>query len=359
MPGFFYIPVTIEEVVMALQVTVVGVGLVGETIISCLKERKFPCEWPPRVAATTERPKVLAGEEMLVEEISAEVFRHADLVLFAGKEGAQGASVTWREAAERAGAICIDNGRDFRLESDVPLVVPEVNPDSIDRNTTFIASPNCSTIQMVMALNPIHEAARIRRIVVAGFQSTSGWGEKGPKELRRQAPAALEPPHEVSFDPGVFPRQIAFNCIPQIEPFMEEEYTREELKLVHETRKIMGDDAIQVSATCVRVPVFVGHGQSIWIETRDEITPDEIKGLLRNARGVRLYENVHEPDPAMAYPTSLDVHRYPDEVLVGRVRRDLSSPGGNTMWVVADNLRKGAALNVVQIAELLIQKGVL
>ncbi|MBN1533358.1 MAG: aspartate-semialdehyde dehydrogenase [Spirochaetes bacterium] len=342
---------------MALKVTVVGVGLVGETIISCLKERRFPCEWPPRVAATTERPKVLAGEEMLVEETSAEVFRNADIVLFAGKEGAQGASATWREAAEKAGALCIDNGRDFRLASDVPLVVPEVNPGSISRDTRFIASPNCSTIQMVVALNPIHEAARIRRIIVAGFQSTSGWGEKGPKELRKQTPAALESLESVSFDPAVFPRPIAFNCIPQIEPFMEEDYTREELKLLYETRKIMRDDAIQVSATCVRVPVFVGHGQSIWIETQKEIAPGEIKDLLRKAGGVRLYENVHESDPAMAYPTSIDVHRHPDDVLVGRVRRDLSNPRGNTLWVVADNLRKGAALNVVQIAELLVQRG--
>jgi aspartate-semialdehyde dehydrogenase len=344
---------------MALKVTVVGVGLVGETIVSCLKERNFPCEWPPRVAATAERPKLLAGEEMQVEETTAKVFKNTDLVLFAGKEGAQGASVTWRETAEKEGAICIDNGRDFRLASDVPLVVPEVNPESIRRDTTFIASPNCSTIQMVVALNPIHKAARIQRIIIAGFQSTSGWGEKGPKELRRQIPAALESMDNIPFDPSVFPRPIAFNCIPQIEPFMDADYTREELKLIYETRKILQDDAIQVSATCVRVPVFVGHGQSIWIETEKEITPNEIKNLLKKAPGVRLYENVHTSDPVNAYPTSLDVHAHPDDVLVGRVRKDLSNPKGNTFWVVADNLRKGAALNVVQIAELLIQKGML
>jgi aspartate-semialdehyde dehydrogenase len=344
---------------MALKVTVVGVGLVGETIISCLKERDFPCAWPPRVAATAERPKVLAGEEMQVEETTAKVFKNTDIVLFAGKEGAQGASVTWRETAEKEGAICIDNGRDFRLASDVPLVVPEVNPDSIRRDTTFIASPNCSTIQMVVALNPIHREARIKRIIIAGFQSTSGWGEKGPMELRRQTPAALESMDNISFDPGVFPRPIAFNCIPQIEPFMEADYTREELKLIYETRKILQDDAIQVSATCVRVPVFVGHGQSIWFETEKKITPDEIKDLLKKAPGIRLYEDVHAPDPVNAYPTSLDVRAYPDDVLVGRVRRDLSNPKGHTLWIVADNLRKGAALNVVQIAELLLQKGML
>ncbi len=344
---------------MALKVTVIGVGLVGETIISCLKERKFPCEWPPRVAATAERPKVLAREEMQVEETSAKVFKNTDLVLFAGKEGAQGASVTWREIAEKEGAICIDNGRDFRLAPGVPLVVPEVNPDSIRRDTTFIASPNCSTIQMVVALNPIHVAARIQRIIIAGFQSTSGWGEKGPKELRNQTPAALESMNNVTFDPGVFPRPIAFNCIPQIEPFMDADYTREELKLIYETRKIMQDNAIQVSATCVRVPVFVGHGQSIWIETQKTITPEEILNLLRKTPGIKLYEDVHAEDPVNAYPTSIDVHDYPDSVLVGRVRKDLSNPKGNVLWVVADNLRKGAALNVVQIAELLIQKGIL
>ena len=344
---------------MALKVTVVGVGLVGETIVRCLKERGFPCEWPPRIAATRERPKLIAGEELQVQETTAGVFSGADLVLFAGKEGANGASVTWRETAEKNGAVCIDNGRDFRLAPDVPLVVPEVNPDSIGRGTGFIASPNCSTIQMTVALNPIHQAARIRRIIIAGFQSTSGWGEKGPEELRRQTPAALKSVEDIPFDPGVFPRPIAFNCIPQIEPFMEDEYTREELKLVHETRKILRDDTIQVSATCVRVPVFVGHGQSIWIETEKKITPDEIKDLLRKAPGVKLYENVHAPDYADAYPTPIDVHNHPDEVLVGRVRRDLSNPRGNTMWVVADNLRKGAALNVVQIAELLVQRGLL
>ncbi|MGB3087778.1 MAG: aspartate-semialdehyde dehydrogenase, partial [Phycisphaerae bacterium] len=161
---------------MALKVTVVGVGLVGEAIVSCLKERKFPCRWPPRVAATRERPETLAGEKMLVEETSAEVFEGADLVLFAGQEGAKGASVQWRETAEKCGAWCVDNGRDFRLAPDVPLVVPEVNADALAEDKRFIASPNCSTIQLVVALAPIHRAARIRRIIVSTYQATSGWG---------------------------------------------------------------------------------------------------------------------------------------------------------------------------------------
>lgn len=349
---------------MALRVTVVGVGLVGETIVSCLKERNFPCEWPPRIVATRERPKQIAGEQMLVEETSAEVFQNADLVLFAGKEGARGASVTWRETAEKEGAICIDNGRDFRLSDDVPLVVPEVNPHTLTHNTRFIASPNCSTIQLVVALYPIHKIARIRRIIVAGYQSTSGWGVRGPEELERQSPGALQSLEDISFDPTVFPRPIAFNCIPHIEPFLEEDYTREELKLVYETRKILDAQEIQVSATCARVPVFVGHCQAIWIETENQISPDEIRELLQQSPGVVLLDDIAPDNPRednneRSYPTALDVHKYRDEVLVGRIRKDTSGENGIALWCVSDNLRKGAALNVVQIAEELLKKGIL
>jgi len=337
---------------MALKVTVIGVGLVGETIVSCLKERNFPCEWPPRVAATRERSELLAGEKMQVVETTADVFENTDLVLFAGKEGAKGASVTWRKTAERNGAICIDNGRDFRMSDDVPLVVPEVNADVLTKETSFIASPNCSTIQLVVALYPIHTQVRIKKIIIAGYQSTSGWGVKGPEELRKQTPIALQSLENIPFDPQVFPHPIAFNCIPHIEPFMEEDYTREELKLVYETRKIFDDQEIQISATCVRVPVFVGHGQAIWIETESEISTDEIKNILKDSPGIVLFDN-------NSYPTSLDVHTYPDEVLVGRIRQDTSNKNGIALWCVADNLRKGAALNVVQIAEELVKKGIL
>ncbi|MBN1782329.1 aspartate-semialdehyde dehydrogenase [bacterium] len=339
---------------MAFKVTVVGVGLVGETIVSCLKERHFPCEWPPRIAATRARSETMGNEVFGVEETSADVFRNADLVLFAGKEGARGASATWRETALQEGAFCIDNGRDFRLSPDVPLVVPEVNADALNAESRFIASPNCSTIQLVAALAPVHRAARIRRIIVAGYQSTSGWGLRGPEELRAQTPPALKSLDDIPYDPEVFPRPIAFNCIPQIEPFMDDDYTREELKLVYETRKILGDGDIQVSATCVRVPVFVGHGQAVWFETERPVSPDEVRGLMSDAAGVRV------PDgPDLPYPTSLDVNRFPDDVLVGRIRRDISRENGIACWIVADNLRKGAALNVVQIAESLIQKGIL
>ena len=349
---------------MALKVTVIGVGLVGETIVHCLKERDFPCEWPPRVAATRERSKVLAGEAMLVEETTENVFKGADLVLFAGKEGAKGASVTWRKTAEKAGAICIDNGRDFRLAEDVPLVVPEVNADAIKEGVRFIASPNCSTIQLVVALAPINRATRIKRIIISTYQSTSGWGVKGPEELRCQTPMALESLENITFDPTVFAHPIAFNCIPHIEPFMEENYTREELKLVYETRKILRDQNIQISATSVRVPVFVGHGEAIWIETEKPITPEQAYDILKNSPGIILMDDLVEENPRgdkneRNYPTLLDVHKYRDEVLIGRIRKDLSCPNGLVLWCVADNLRKGAALNVVQIAEELIQRNIL
>jgi aspartate-semialdehyde dehydrogenase len=347
---------------MALKVTVIGVGLVGETIVSCLKERNFPCEWPPRVTATRERPKLIAGEEMQVVETTAGVFENTDLVLFAGKEGAKGASVTWRETAEKNGAICIDNGRDFRLSDDVPLVVPEINPNMITNNTSFIASPNCSTIQLVVALYPIYKAVKIKRIIIAGYQSTSGWGVKGPEELRKQTPVALKSLENIPFDPDVFPHPIAFNCIPHIEPFLEEDYTREELKLIYETRKIFNDQEIQISATCVRVPVFVGHGQAIWIETEREISVNEIKNILHKSPGIVLYDDIKSDNPdnnKHSYPTSLDVNKYRDEVLIGRIRKDLSNKKGIALWCVADNLRKGAALNVVQIAEELLKTGIL
>lgn len=349
---------------MALKVTVIGVGLVGETIVHCLKERDFPCEWPPRVAATRERSKVLAGESMLVEETTEDVFKGADLVLFAGKEGAKGASVTWRKTAEKAGAICIDNGRDFRLAEDVPLVVPEVNAAAIKEGVRFIASPNCSTIQLVVALAPIHRATRIKRIIISTYQSTSGWGVKGPEELSSQTPLALESLENITFDPTVFARPIAFNCIPHIEPFMEENYTREELKLVYETRKILGDQNIQISATSVRVPVFVGHGEAIWIETGKPITPEQAYDILKSSPGIILMDDLAGENPRgdkneRNYPTLLDVHKYRDEVLIGRIRKDLSCPNGLVLWCVADNLRKGAALNVVQIAEELIRRNIL
>jgi aspartate-semialdehyde dehydrogenase len=344
---------------MGLKVTVVGVGLVGEAIVSCLKERKFPCHWPPRVVATRERPETLAGEKMLVEETCADSFKGAHLVLFAGQEGAKGASVTWRETALKAGAWCIDNGRDFRLAADTPLVVPEVNADAITPQTRFIASPNCSTIQMVVALAPIHRAARVKRIHVATYQATSGWGLRGPQELRAQVPLGLESCENIPFDPKVFARPIAFNCIPHIDAFVEGDYTREETKMVHETRKIFGDDSIRISATTVRVPVLNGHSEAVWVETAKKLSADEARDLLRAAPGVVVIDEPQGEGRPRTYPTPLDLLKpeYRDMTLVGRIREDTSCTKGLALWVVADNIRKGAALNVVQIAEELLRLG--
>jgi aspartate-semialdehyde dehydrogenase len=345
---------------MPLKVTVVGVGLVGEAIVSCLKERKFPCQWPPRVAATRERPETLAGERMMVEETTAAVFQGADLVLFAGQEGAKGASVTWRETAEKCGAWSIDNGRDFRLADDVPLVVPEVNADAITPTTRFIASPNCSTIQLVVALAPLHRAAGIRRIIAATYQATSGWGMKGPQELRRQTPVALESMDAVEHDPGVFAQPIAFNCLPHIDRFIEGDYTREEMKMVHETHKILGAPGIGISATAVRVPVLNGHSEALWVETERKLTADQAREILRKAPGVAV---IDEPagDGLRTYPTIRDLLKpeYRDLTLVGRIREDASVPNGLALWCVSDNIRKGAAQNVVQIAEALLERGLL
>ncbi len=349
---------------MALQVTVVGVGLVGETIVECLRDRDFPCEWPPRVAATRERSIQMAGETLTVEETSAEVFEGADLVLFAGKEGARGASRTWRETAEGSGAVCIDNGRDFRMASDVPLLVPEVNAHELDSSPRFIASPNCSTIQLVMVLDRLRTLAPIHRVHVATYQSTSGWGSRGPDELRSQTAAGLQSLDDIPFDPSVFPRPAAFNVIPHIEPFLDDDYTREELKLVLESRKILSQPELLLSATAVRVPTFVGHGEAVWIETSSPIDPKKAQDVLRDSPGIRLVDeprpdNPREDPNERTYPVVLDAGRYPDDVLVGRVRRDLANPNGLLFWCVSDNLRKGAALNVVQIAEELVKRGCL
>ncbi len=341
---------------MALNVTIVGVGLVGEQLVQCLKDRDFPCHWPPRVAATRERPETLAGEKLIVEETTAEVFEGADVVLFAGAEGAKGASVQWRETAVAAGAWCVDNGRDFRYDPDVPLVVPEVNADAITAETPFIASPNCSTIQMVMAVAPIHREANVRRIIASTYQATSGTGLKGPAELRKQTPQALESIEGIDYDPSVFARPIAFNCLPQIDRFLDNLYTREEWKMEAETHKILGDPTIRISTTAVRVPVFNGHAEAVWLETEKKLSPDEAREVLAAAPGLVV---IDEPtgDGTRSYPTQHDILQYKNETLVGRIREDTSSENGLAMWIVADNLRKGAALNVVQVAEKVVERG--
>jgi aspartate-semialdehyde dehydrogenase len=247
----------------------------------------------------------------------------------------------------KAGAVVIDNSAAWRMTPEVPLVVPEVNAHDIQRHKGIIANPNCSTIQMVVALKPLHDEARIKRIVVTTFQSVSGTGKDAMDELMVECQDLLS---FKSASPKVYPYQIAFNCLPQIDDFLPSGYTKEEMKMVHETRKIMGDQSIQVTATTVRVPVYVGHSEAVNIETERKLSANEARAILSTAPGVLLYD-----DPAhKIYPMPLEVAGK-DEVYVGRVREDESIANGLNLWVVADNLRKGAALNAVQIAEHLAQ----
>lgn len=351
---------------MAAKVIVIGVGMVGEQIISVLKERNLPMEWPPRVYATRERTEILGGEEYLVEKISADSFKGVDLALIAGKEGAKGAGITWRAVAEAAGALCIDNGSDFRMDPSVPLVIPEVNLDAIKPEHRYIASPNCSTIQMVMALTPIYRKAGIKRIVVSTYQSVSGWGIKANDELRHQTDWAMDAIGDLPSDPTILPKPIAFNYIPQIDKFTESGYTKEEIKTVLETQKILGDDQIRISTTAVRVPVFVGHGESINIETERKLTAELAREILSAFPGIIVIDHPNPENPRndpleRTYPTAEDIRKpeYSDAVLVGRVREDPTVENGLNLWCVSDNLRKGAALNVVQIWEGLLERGII
>lgn len=350
---------------MSLRVTVVGVGMVGERIVSILRERSFPMEWPPRVCATRERIETLDGEKFHVEKTNEDCFRNADIVFFAGKEGAKGASIQWGAKAQASGAVCVDNGSDFRLDPKVPLIVPEVNPGVIRLQSRFIASPNCSTIQLAMILHPLHQAVRIHRVVVSTYQSVSGWGVRAHEELMNQMPQALKSLDNISFDPTVLARPIAFNYIPHIDKFTEDGYTKEEMKMVLETQKIMGNENIKISATTIRVPVLVGHGESINIETENKLSAAEARQILSASPGIAVLDEPNKDNPRhdpfeLTYPDAFDIRKpqYRDMVLVGRIREDPTIENGLNLWCVADNLRKGAALNVVQIGELLIARGI-
>lgn len=370
---------------MAIRAAIVGVGPVGDRIYSCLQERKFPLAEPPVVMATRARTEVLGGVEVEVKETATEWFQGLDVVFFAGREGAKGASVQWGQAALEAGAVCIDNGSDYRLYPDIPLVVPEVNMDHVTADTRFIASPNCSTIQMMVALAPLHRAARITRIVVSTYQSVSGWGAAAQDELKAQLPCLVEG-KEIVCDTSIFPRPIALDCLPHIDSFMDNGYTKEELKMLHETRKILGDPDIAVSATAVRVPVEIGHSEAINVEFADKMTAAMALEILSDpaqSEGVVVIDGPTQDPERQAliakkkkekkpwanhwevtehqYPTQADILKpgWEDMTLVGRVRDDHSRANCLNLWCVADNLRKGAATNVVQIAEKMIERGLL
>ncbi|OGR00757.1 MAG: aspartate-semialdehyde dehydrogenase [Deltaproteobacteria bacterium RIFOXYD12_FULL_50_9] len=331
-------------------VAVVGAtGAVGGAMLNVLERRDFPIKELRLLASERSVGKKLLfrGKEIAVQELTKDSFTGVDVALFSAGAAR---SLEFAPAAAAAGAVVVDNSSAFRMDVDIPLVVPEVNPHAIAqyKKRGIIANPNCSTIQMLVALKPILDKVGIKRIVVSTYQAVSGTGAKAIEELKNQVQdyAAGNP-----IKNKVYPYQIAFNCLPQIDSFLDNGYTKEEMKMVNETRKIFEDPTIGVTATAVRVPVIYGHSESVNIETKKKISAAEVKALLANAPGVKLVD-----DPSrQQYPLALDcAGKF--ETLVGRIREDESIANGINLWVVADNILKGAALNAVQIAEVLIKE---
>jgi len=324
-------------------------GAVGGAMLDVLERRNFPLKELRLLASERSVGKklVFKGKEIAVQLLSKDAFAGIDVALFSAG-GSR--SLEFAPAAAAAGAVVVDNSSAFRMDPDIPLVVPEVNPQDIAlyTNRGIIANPNCSTIQMLVALKPIYDKVGIKRIVVSTYQAVSGTGAKAIEELKKQAHAYAA---GAEITKEVYPHQILFNCLPHIDSFLDNGYTKEEMKMVNETRKIFGDQTIGVTATTVRVPVFYGHSESVNIETKKKITAAEVKELLADAPGVKL---VDRPDLCQ-YPLATDCQGK-FETLVGRIREDESIANGINMWVVSDNILKGAALNAVQIAEVLIEK---
>jgi aspartate-semialdehyde dehydrogenase len=328
-------------------VAVVGAtGAVGREMLEILEERKFPVSnLVPLASERSEGERLeFNGKKWTVKRLTNDPFKGVDIALFSAGAAR---SLEFAPEAVKSGAVVIDNSSAFRMDPNVPLVVPEVNPHALAKHSGIIANPNCSTIGMLVALKPLHDRARIKRIVVTTFQSVSGTGKKAMDELAEQTVALL---NFKEVEKHVYPHQIAFNCLPHIDVFLENGYTREEMKMVTETRKIMEDESIRVTATTVRVPVFRCHSESVNIETERKLTANEARAILAAAPGVIVYD-----DPGRnIYPMAIDVAGK-DDTYVGRIREDESIPNGLNLWIVSDNLRKGAALNAVQIAELLIK----
>ncbi len=319
--------------------------MVGKAMRDILEEREFPVSELRLLASERSRGKRLSfrGEELEVQVLDEDSFRGIDLALFSAGSAV---SLRFSPIAAQAGAVVVDNSSAFRMDENVPLVVPEVNPGDAFVHSGIIANPNCSTIQMVVVLKPLHDRSPMRRVVVSTYQSVSGTGKNAVEELEVQTREAQEGKRPSA---RVYPHTIAFNCLPHIDVFMPGGYTREEMKMVGETRKIMGIPDLPLSATAVRVPVFVGHSESVNVEFEEEITPDEARSILASAPGVEVAD-----DPGNnLYPMAIDASGT-DPCYVGRIRADLSCPRALNMWIVSDNLRKGAALNAVQIAELIM-----
>ena len=333
----------------AFHVAIVGAtGMVGKEFIKVLGQRHFPVNSLQLFASdrSAGRNITVNNEEIVVKETTQHSFEGVDIALFsAGSD----ISHHFSPIAARAGAVVIDNSAAFRMEPDVPLVVPEINPGDIKEHKGIIANPNCSTIQMVVALYPLHQVNPIKRIVVDTYQSVSGTGSAAMEELSEQARQVLEG-HTIV--PHVYPHQIAFNILPEIDLFLDNGYTKEEWKMVEESRKIMHAPDIAISATCARVPVFIGHSEAVHVEFSEPMSPDTARRILAEAPGVKVLDDVNislYPQPWSAAGS--------DDVFVGRIRKDSSLDCGLAMWVVSDNLRKGAALNAVQIAEALVERG--
>ncbi|OGL47043.1 MAG: aspartate-semialdehyde dehydrogenase [Candidatus Schekmanbacteria bacterium RBG_16_38_11] len=321
-------------------------GAVGHEMISTLEERNFPVDELRLLASERSAGKTLKfkGKNITVRKLEYDSFKGIDYALFSA--GAS-RSLEFAPKAVESGTIVIDNSSAFRMEKNVPLVVPEVNPHDLKKHSGIISNPNCSTIQMVVVLKPLNDYAKIKRVVVSTYQAVSGAGGKAMEELMAQTKAFLS---FKEIEKKVFPHQIAFNCIPHIDSFLENGYTKEEIKMVNETKKIMGDSSILVTATTVRVPVFHSHSESVNVEFEKEITPEKARELLSKADGVEVVDNPAEK----VYPLAINAAGK-DPSYVGRIRKDDTVKYGLNMWIVSDNLRKGAALNAVQIAERLIK----
>jgi aspartate-semialdehyde dehydrogenase len=323
-------------------------GMVGQEFIKVLQQRNFPTASISLYASDRSAGKRLyvGHQEIEVKETSPESFQNIDIALFSA-----GAEISryFSPIAAKSGTLVVDNSAAFRMEPKVPLVVPEINPEDIKWHEGIIANPNCSTIQMVVALYPLHKVNPIKRIVVSTYQAVSGTGAAAMEELTTQAKLVLEGQNVV---PHVYPHQIGFNLLPEIDVFLDNGYTKEEWKMVEETRKIMHAPDIAISATCVRVPVFIGHSEAVSVEFTDPMSPEEARQILAKAPGVKVLD-----DPSVSLYPMPWLAAGSDDVYVGRIRADASQPKGLVMWVVADNLRKGAALNAVQIAEEAAQRG--
>jgi aspartate-semialdehyde dehydrogenase len=336
-----------------VRVAVVGAtGAVGSTMLRIMRERGFPADEVVAFASERSAGRTIGwgDRDLTVVPLTDETIQGFDIALFSA-----GSTVSedWGPRFADAGAVVVDNSSYWRMKDDVPLVVSEVNPEALESHNGIVANPNCSTMQMVVALKPLLDRAGIERLVVSTYQAVSGTGQRAVEELHDQTRAIIEA--EDVPEPKMYPHQIAFNAMPQVEKFKDgDDYTTEERKMMAETRKILGSDDIRISATCVRIPVYTGHSESVNVQLREDLSPEECRELLSSAPGVRVLD-----DPANGiYPLAIDAAGG-DDVLVGRIRRDPSQDNTLNLWIVGDNLRKGAALNAVQVAELLAARGLL